>query len=286
MKKYLYRDIIRHTLIPIYLEKGKQTQVTSLIKGHASKARSFPLSVTDLASIHQRLGIDIATLAKIYRTAGYIATLRPLDDYIRDAAADEALRQNAELKEKLSYGRTLDQVLREGIFPSSPDYALVFRGLMVAQKVRTSYILAIHKSHLLDPQSAEKLAVADVGHPFCRVFTRGHRYFVDPTSPPRIMRTATDLLPFVVWQEGLDSWSLGIRDNQEIMEQVRDKASRCKLLSQYESALESRLNDILPQPAEPTATEDQPTRHEVLLTRRIDQVRSLQTLTRPRMPCS
>jgi hypothetical protein len=276
----------------MYLEKGKQTQITSLIKGHASKARSFPVNVTDLASIQLRLGIDITTLKKIYptlekiyKTAGYIATLRPIDGYIRDPATDEALRQNAELKGQTCYKRTLDQVLREGIFLSSPDYALVFRGLMAAQNVRTSYVLAIHKSYLLDPQSAEKLAVVDVSHPFCRVFTLGHRYFVDPTSPPRIMRREADLLPFVYWQEGLDSWSLGIRDTQEIMEQVRDETNRCRLLSKYESALASRLNDLLPQPTEPTATEDQPTRREDLLIRMIDRVRSLQTLTRPRMPC-
>jgi hypothetical protein len=247
---------------PTYLEQGKQTQMTALVKGHASKARSFPVSKTDLENIHQRLGIDISlekispTLAMICRTAGYIATLRPIDGYIRDPATDEALRQNAELKGRICYKRTLDQVLGEGIFPSAPDYALVFRGLMVAQKVRTSYILAIHETSLLDPQSTGKPCTADVSHTFCCVFTLGGGYYVDPTSPPRIMKKDADLLPFVVWKEGLDSWSLDVRDTKDIMESVKDKETRYKLLSKYETALESR----------------------------IDQVRSLQTLMRPRLP--
>ncbi len=187
----------------IWLREGEQTRITRRVREHVRRLHDVDVPRTDNPVKHV-----------IYQTVAYIRQLPLLEGTVQHPQTEEEKKQNREIKEQVFRKRTMDEVLRDGVFPSCSDRGLLFRGLMVAQGVPTAYIETFAEEYLLNE--------AFSGHVFARVFHDRGSYIVDPRKRPRLLRDEEEMYPFLIVGEGLDSWDLGIHC-QEDLDQLRDQ---------------------------------------------------------------
>lgn len=199
-----------------YLSEGRQTRFTPLVLEHAEKARLLAVPETD----------DLEEpLSTIYRTCTYIFNLPIIRGFTPGNHPDpEQRKRNREIKDRTFRKRELDEVLREGYVPTCSDIGLLFRGLMAAQGQATAYVETFHEDYLFDR--------AFHGHVFGRVYHSQGSFIVDPREKPEILSDETDVLPYVIFREGLDSWDIGIQGYED-MHSLR-KENLDSLLQRYQ----------------------------------------------------
>lgn len=208
-----------------YLDQGAQTQFSDLVYEHVDKVRSTVINnprVTSLA----------APLLAIHKTCKYISQL----PYIKGATLHPKTKEengaNQRLKDSVFRQRDLDQVLREGYFPTCSDIGLLFRGLMAAQEYPTAYVETFHEDYLFG-----KLFH---GHVFGRVFDGDKSVIVDPKSKPKIVDNEVGIFPYIIFREGLDSWDIGIRGYDD-MHRLKNENIET-LLVRYEQNLRANFS--------------------------------------------
>ncbi len=109
-----------------------------------------------------------STIKKIFQTCQYISSLPQIKGIKSPIKNKEDYQSNQSIKDRIFRKRTLDQVLKEGYFPTCSDVGLIFRGLMIAQGIASSHIEAFHEEYLFDK--------AFHGHVFAKIFTKKDVY--------------------------------------------------------------------------------------------------------------
>lgn len=187
-----------------YLTQGLQTKFTERVYEHADKARNIVIPDNRIATLSE-------PMISVHRTCKYMSKLPYIKGYISKPRTRDEEKSNEELKDSVFRQRDLDEVLKDGHYPTCSDFGLLFRGLMAAQGHATSYVETFHENFILDIMPRE----SDImGHVLGRVyFEDGHSIIVDPTSNPKIYCDEESLFwdkKYIIVGEGLDSWDIGI----------------------------------------------------------------------------
>ena len=205
-----------------YSVQGTQTRFTDRVYEHADKARSTVMNNLKIATLPD-------PIISIHRTCKYISQLPYVTGFNpqpRTRGEDEA---NNKIKDSIFRQRDLDQVLKEGYYPTCSDIGLLFRGLMAAQGYPTAHVETFHEDYLFDRLFH--------GHVFGRVFDGDKSVVVNPNPKPTIVDTEVQIFPYVIFREGLDSWDIGIRGYEDMH---RLKAENLDtLLTRYEQNLKT-----------------------------------------------
>lgn len=201
-----------------YLKEGEQTKITPIVRETAGKINRYDMEMPP----------EVSQLSKnfqaAYKTAVYINRNIPLIKSFKellpsDLEAEKKLKteENERLKFKVGRKRTVSQILEEGYFPTCSDIGILFRGLMIAQEVPTSYVETFHKDYILgnNPNSMHT-------HSFGRVFDDDNpqiSILVDPTNIENY-NSEQELFSetgYVIVAEGFDIWNTDIRDYDDII---------------------------------------------------------------------
>lgn len=203
-----------------YLCQGPQTRFTERIYEHADKSRMFLVNNPRIAALPE-------PIISIHRTCKYISQLPYIDGFNpHPRTADENKANNA-LKDSVFRQRDLDQVLKEGYYPTCSDIGLIFRGLMAVQGHPTAYVESFHEDYLFD--------ISFHGHVFCRVFDGERSVIVNPSPEPTIVDNEVEIFKYVIFREGLDSWDIGIRGYEDMHKLKAENIEA--LLARYEQNL-------------------------------------------------
>lgn len=203
-----------------YSIQGAQTQFTDRVYEHVDNARSVVMNDPKIAALSE-------PVISIHRTCKYIFQLPYVNGFNSRPRTREEDEDNHRLKDSVFRQRDLDQVLKEGYYPTCSDIGLLFRGLMTAQGHPTSYVETFHEDYLFDRLFQ--------GHVFGRVFDGKKSRFVNPKPYPTISDTEVEIFPYVIFREGLDSWDIGIRGYDDMC-RLKDQNME-SLLARYEQNL-------------------------------------------------
>ncbi|MCX6818410.1 MAG: hypothetical protein NT129_00220 [Candidatus Aenigmarchaeota archaeon] len=193
-----------------WLTEDEQTRITDLVRQHADAAKSVKLQ-PDYESICN----DSDFLINAYRTMDYIRHLPKTK-----RSKDEVFRK-----------RDIHKILEEGIFPACSDFALVFRGLMIAQGIHIAYLETFHEDYLFGK--------AFHTHSFNRAFDGEKPTIFDPTYIKHYLGEL-DIFPYVIVAEGLDCWNLGISSYKDLHRFRKERLG--EILTKYEGLLETYVN--------------------------------------------
>ncbi len=154
------------------------------------------------------------------KTASYIQDLKVIDGW-RPDCLDKG--QNFVITNKFFRQRTADDILKNGIIPICSDIGLVFRTMMIAQNIPTSYIEARSADFLFSSNPGCYLYKERV---LARLFGKNGDSLgiFDPTQ---IRKYSNERELFakdgdIIVGEGLDSWDLGIKSYNDLFK-IRDK---------------------------------------------------------------
>jgi len=191
-----------------WLEEGPQTEVTLLVEYHAKVIMADKEIEPEMFS---KWG-ETDAMRAAYKTSFYINRCRPK---IKSAEAREALFRK----------RTVDQILQEGFIDSTSDYAVAFRGLMIAQGVPASFLETIDANFVIGEKTHP-------GRAYVRVFDKEKGIIINPEKCEKI-NSKFKLLPHIIIGEGLDAWDLGLVLDRQGLTKYRD-ANLPQLLDDYE----------------------------------------------------
>jgi hypothetical protein len=203
-----------------YSIQGAQTQFTDRVYEHVDNARSVVINNPKIAVLPE-------PVISIHRTCKYISQLPYVNGFNPRPRTREEGEANHRLKDSVFRQRDLDQVLKEGYYPTCSDIGLLFRGLMTAQGHPTAHVETFHEDYLFDRSFH--------GHVFGRVFDGKKSMLVNPNPNPIISDTEVEIFPYVIFREGLDSWDIGIRGYDD-MHRLKDQNME-SLLVRYEQNL-------------------------------------------------
>lgn len=205
-----------------YLNPGPQTKLTDRVYEHADKAKNTVINNPRIATLSE-------PLISIHRTCKYIFQISYVNGYNSNPKSKKEEEANKRLKASLFRKRDLDQVLKEGKYPTCSDIGLLFRGLMIAQGHPTVYVETFHEDYLFDRSFH--------GHVFGRVFGEDEIIFVNPRPNPIIDNQEIDIFPYIIFKEGLDSWDIGIHSYEDMDRLKGDNIEI--LLARYEQNLKN-----------------------------------------------
>ncbi|MBS3083424.1 hypothetical protein J4423_01325 [Candidatus Pacearchaeota archaeon] len=212
-----------------YLSPGEQTQFTERVHEHAEKAKNI---VIDDSEIGKLPGIQIPKDCElsIRRTCKYISKLPFIAGYNPSPKTENERKANNQLKDSIFRQRDLDQILKDGIYPTCSDTGVLFRGLMATQGHPTAYVETFHEGYIINGKPFST-------HAFGRVFFDGKSVIVNPEFKPIIFDSEVKIFPYIIFREGLDSWDIGIRGYEDIhrlrrenlikLEKKRNHVIRC-----------------------------------------------------------
>ncbi|KKQ75506.1 MAG: hypothetical protein US96_C0010G0022 [Candidatus Woesebacteria bacterium GW2011_GWB1_38_5b] len=203
-----------------YLRESEQIKITELVREHAEKA--LAIETNEGKNLHPNL----QTALKVVK---YILTkLHKIEGYHKPNSKDE-LDQQKKLKDSIFRKRKLQEILKDGYYPTCSDIGIVFRGLMVALGIPTAYVEAFHEDYLLGTSFR--------GHVLAKVNAGSKWYYIDPeNNARRVLNSKKELYPLIVFKEGLDSWDIEIRSYNDMH---KLKAENIKsLLTDYKSILQ------------------------------------------------
>lgn len=187
-----------------YLQEGEQTQLTPLVMKHVER-----IKVSNFKMSFRGVPVDGRRVSHVsYKTCDYISKLPYISGW-KDGDDDE----NNKLKGNIFRKRTLNDVLEGGIFPTCSDVGILFRGFMIAQGFPVAYVEGFHEDLIFGRKFH--------GHIFGRVFYNGKFVIVDPSNSPSFYTSEEALFKdkhYVVFDEGLDSWGIGIRGYKDMVE--------------------------------------------------------------------
>ncbi len=111
--------------------------------------------------------------------------------------------------------RTAEKIVKDGYVSGCTDYALVFIALCRAKDIPTKYVEVIKCSWLEDGN------VRTInGHIFAECLIKDKWIQIDPQRGT--MHTKTSYNGFEIFDEGLDSWDIGITDFDSLREKFED----------------------------------------------------------------
>jgi hypothetical protein len=220
-----------------YASPGSQTTLTSRVYEHAGNASRIIMKDPRIASMP-------AHEAAIHKTCKYIFTSIPhIKGYNPEPKNSQEEDANEQLKKSIFRQRDLDQILKDGQYPTCSDIGLLFRGLMIAQGHPTAFVETFRENYLFDRNPQGHI----YGHIFGRVFYDGDKsLLVNPQPNPIIAANEADILPYIIFREGLDSKDIGI-SSYEDMYRLKEE-NKETLLAHYEKNLkeifERKMADI------------------------------------------
>ena len=165
-----------------FLESGEQTQITPEIQKIADQIEG-----RDVIFIFNLLGW----------VHGNIVMER--SNFPNGAEFNDVFRQ-----------RTADQIIKEGYSSGCSDFALAFIPIARAKGIPTKYVECINKSYF--PGDLQRVA----GHVFAECFIQGKWRTADPTAGN--LNIGKNYSKYVIFEKGLDSWDLGIKNLQTMQE--------------------------------------------------------------------
>lgn len=208
-----------------FLTQGLQTKFTDKVYEYVEKSRNLFIE-------NSKIGALPEPLRSIHRTCNYISQIHCIRGFTPQPRTKREEEANQTLKERIFRQRDLDQVLKEGYYPTCSDIGLLFRGLMAAQGYPTAHIEAFHEDYLFNRSFH--------GHVFCRVFDEDKSMIVNPTQTPKIVYREIEIFPYVIFREGLDSWDVGIKGYDD-MHRLKEENIE-SLLRRYENSSKSLIN--------------------------------------------
>ncbi len=119
------------------------------------------------------------------------------------------IENDKEEKMKLFRKRTADEVIESREVTGCTDYAIVFIALARAKGIPTKYVEAIRK-RWLDIGEDNHIE----GHVFVECLINDKWYIIDPQEGT----IRSDYRRYVIYKKGLDSWSIGIKDFNDLKE--------------------------------------------------------------------
>lgn len=211
-----------------YRAQGKQTKLTDLVYKHADKARNMIIEDPAINALPE-------PLISIHKTCKYIFSdqLPIIEGYNPNPKTKRDKKANYILKESIFRKRDLDQILREGYYPTCSDIGLIFRGLMIAQKIPTAYVETFHEDYLFGRSFHT--------HVLGRVFLDDCSVLVNP-GLNKIYYDEADIFPYIIFREGLDCWDVGIHSYDDI-DRLRSE-NLAELLDIYEVNLNGRFEKV------------------------------------------
>ena len=112
--------------------------------------------------------------------------------------------------------RTATEVIESGFVTGCGDSALTFVALCRAKGIPASWLETASAEWLRE--RPEKIT----GHIFSRVLLDDHRYLVDPHGGVVYLNSRPDSRRWVILDEGLDSWDLGIKSFSDLKKRFLD----------------------------------------------------------------
>ena len=106
--------------------------------------------------------------------------------------------------------RTATQIIGDGYGAGCTDFALAFIPIARAKGIPTKYVECINKSYF--PGDLQRVA----GHVFAECFIQGKWRTADPTAGN--LNIGKNYSKYVIFEKGLDSWDLGIKNLQTMRE--------------------------------------------------------------------
>lgn len=166
-----------------YLNEGKQTEITEVIKDISNEIEGF--------------GIEYVfnTLIWIHSNIGKIP---------------ESIDKNSVFRK-----RTAKKILKDGFASGCTDYALVFVTLCRARGIPTKYVETIKCRWLEDTNSR-----TIYGHIFAECLINTKWVQIDPQRGT--IYTRNNYNGFEIFDEGLDSWDIGIYDFDSLKEKFEN----------------------------------------------------------------
>jgi hypothetical protein len=166
-----------------YLNEGKQTKITEAIEGISNN-------------------IEGSNIEYIFNVLVWMRnTLKTIPEDIE--------------KNSVFRKRTADEIMRDGYASGCTDYALVFIALSRAKGIPAKYVEAIKCNWLEDP-NARTIG----GHIFVECLLNDKWVQVDPQRGT--IHAKTNYNGFEIFDEGLDSWDIGISDFDSLKQRFED----------------------------------------------------------------
>lgn len=122
------------------------------------------------------------------------------------------LRYHPTDKDAVFRKRSADQILADGYVTGCTDDVLVFIAIARATGIPTKYIEAIDKAWMKSDTSSIQ------GHVYAGIFDSGEWRIVDPSK--RELDVNIDEDGRVIYDEGLDSWDIGIHDYDSLAQKL------------------------------------------------------------------
>jgi hypothetical protein len=154
---------------------------------------------------------------------------------------------NRDLKEDFFHKRDIEEILIDGKLPTCSDLGILFRGLMIAQGISTSYVETFHEDFILKNKlHTHTFAKILKDNPYDDIDTSNplssnFYYFINPDFPMAISPTAEGIFPYIIFKEGLDSWDMDIRSHEDILS-ARDNDLE-NLLVSYRKNLRGKFDE-------------------------------------------
>jgi hypothetical protein len=189
-----------------WLSEGEQTiirdtngELTSNIKYHCNKINNYVIEIPE----------NVKSMPENFQLAYKISNYMNLDNVL------PYLPKEFVSKDKIFRKRTVEQILTEGLYKTCSDIAVVYRSLLIANEVPSSYVETFHTTFIENESSDPSLST----HSLVKVFDEGKSIIVDPEMVV-YYNDEKDLFNqkgYVVYKEGLDSWSIGIKSENDII---------------------------------------------------------------------
>jgi hypothetical protein len=105
--------------------------------------------------------------------------------------------------------RTADQIFSDGFSTGCTDFSLLYLAISRAMEMPTKYVELLSRRWL--DSDEEKIQ----GHVIAEVLVKDKWLFVDPTHGSIAIKPTSGM---VIYDKGLDSWDIGIRDRKDLGE--------------------------------------------------------------------
>ncbi len=153
--------------------------------------------------LQTKLTSQIKSLAKELKANSELETILKMLKWI-----GENIKMNRERPDVFRL-RTADQILSDKYSTGCTDYALIFIALSRAAGIPTKYV------ELLSRQWLESDETKIHGHVIGEVSVNKRRLYVDPTQGSISIYPTSGM---IIYDKGLDSWDLGIKNRDSLEE--------------------------------------------------------------------
>jgi len=150
---------------------------------------------------------QVIEISKPLKSNNSLETIFNILSWIKDNIRSE--RHNP----KIFRQRTGDQIITDGFATGCTDLTLVALSLLRSLCVEAKYVELIDKRWLKEGGDMIK------GHVIAEMELDGTTYYIDPTHGHVGLKLTSGM---VVYDKGLDSWDIGIKNMQDMKEKFED----------------------------------------------------------------